>query len=292
MLDISLGEEIKKAMPIVEDELKKNNLILKKKKLKRFTKKVMAIFYGKGDSYNEEWIREMTVESIQSLIMPTIKSELEKNNVSMNERDIWLMTYDIMETSHNNGGGCSEPEIRKITQEYITKNICENYSGYYFSEDIKKAMPIVKDELRKNNLILREEETLKQFTEALLGVLYGKGESYKEECIRYMSSGDSAAFFIGHIVREELIKNRVFMRNRDRMYMVHYIMKTSKKNGGGYSDSEMRKITQEYITKGLYKNFIDYAKKSDFKLFHPVLSLFYDFFEKNCHKILKKRTPK
>jgi hypothetical protein len=79
MLDISLGEEIKKAMPIVEDELKRNNLILGEEKLKRVTKKIMAVFYGKGDSFNEEWIREMTVASIQGLIMPVIKNELIKN---------------------------------------------------------------------------------------------------------------------------------------------------------------------------------------------------------------------
>jgi hypothetical protein len=47
----------------------------------------------------------------------------------MNSKDIWLMTYDIMQTSHNNGGDYCEPKIRKITQEYITKNICKNYIG-------------------------------------------------------------------------------------------------------------------------------------------------------------------
>jgi flagellar biosynthesis GTPase FlhF len=123
------GEEIKEAMPIVEDELKKNNLILKKKKLKRFTKKIMAVFYRKNGLPGEETIREMTVASIQRLNMPIIKDELLKNSVVMEDRDIWYMTYKIMEALHNNGGVYCEEELRKKTQEYITKGLYKNYIG-------------------------------------------------------------------------------------------------------------------------------------------------------------------
>jgi hypothetical protein len=117
----------------------------------------------------------------------------------MENRYIWLMTYDIVQELRKKGVGYSKEEIRKITQEYITNGLYKNYIDWL-----------------------------------------------------------DASLSIG-IIRYKLEKNDVFMKIGETWLMTYDMVKEARKSGKGYSKEEIRKITQEYITKGLYKNYIGRA---------------------------------
>jgi hypothetical protein len=230
---------------------------LMKNSLKNLLKKIMAVFYRKNGLPGEETIREMTVESIQRLNMPIIKDELLKNSVVMEDIDIWHMTYEIMQALHNNDGVYSEQELRKKTQEYITKGLYKNFIRYAHSKEIDEAMPIVDDVLKEYKFIL-EKESLRIITKDVISLLYAKGGSYSEETIRVMTVETIQRLSIP-IIKDELLKNSVVMEDRGIWYMTYEIMQVLRNNGRDYATPELRKKTQEYITKGLYKNYIGRA---------------------------------
>jgi hypothetical protein len=201
---LAFSKKINKAMPIIDDELKKYKINLEEEVLRIFVEDVISMLYGdyilyEDDYDNEEGIREMTVATIRGLSRPIIKEELIKNNVIMENRYIWLMTYDIVQELRKKGVGYSKEEIRKITQEYITKGLYKNYIDWL-----------------------------------------------------------DASLSIG-IIRYKLEKNDVFMKIGETWLMTYDILKEARKSGKGYSKEEIRKKTQEYITKGLYKNYIGRA---------------------------------
>jgi hypothetical protein len=227
--------------------------------LKNLLKKIKVVFYRENGLPGEETIREMTVEAIKRLSIPIIKNELLKNNVVMEDKDIGYMTYEIVKELHNNGVVYCEEELRKKTQEYISKNLYKNYIGHLYSQKIDEAMSIVEYELKKYKINL-VKEVLRIFAKDVLSLyisekygLYG----YDEEDIKDMTVATIRGLS-RPIIKGELIKNNVVMENRYIWLMTYDIVQELCKKGVGYSREEIRKITQEYITKGLYKNYIDW----------------------------------
>lgn len=130
MTDNTFANDVKKAIPFIKSELKKNNIVLEEKKLIKFTETMLKAFYGKGGWYDEYEIRKFTNSYMQIIIHPIIQDELLKNNIVMEERDIWFFTKKVIDISHKNGGGASEFEIRQIVKECIDNEIYKEYLGY------------------------------------------------------------------------------------------------------------------------------------------------------------------
>jgi hypothetical protein len=215
---LTFSKGINKVMPIIDDELRKYKINLEEDVLRIFAEDVISILYGdfipseydydkydcdydhdKYDFDNKEDVRDMVLATLRGLSRPIIKDELKKNKVVMENRYIWLMTYDIVQELRKRGVGYCGEEIRKITQEYITK---EKYKGYI------------------------------DWLDASLSI---------------------------SITERELTENKVNIYGGQRWLMTYDILKEAHKSGKGYSKEEIRKITQEYITKGLYKNYIGRA---------------------------------
>jgi hypothetical protein len=134
MVGNSFTIEVNEAMSIVDDELKKYKITLGKGVLRIFAEDVISMLYLPYDYswygwYEKESIRGMTVASILCLSMPIIKEELIKNKVVMEGRDIWFMTYDIVQETRKNSRGYSDHELRKIAQEHISKQLYKKYIG-------------------------------------------------------------------------------------------------------------------------------------------------------------------
>jgi hypothetical protein len=218
-----------------------------KNSLKNLLKKIKTVFYRKNGLPGEETIRELTVASMQRQNMPIIKDELLKNNVTMEDRDIWYMTYEIMEKLHNNGGVYCEEEVRKKTQKYISKNLYKNYIGHAELQEIDKAKPIVEDVLKEYKVLLGKGD-LREITKDVISLLYAKGGSYREETIRELTVEIIQRLSVP-IIKEELLKSNITMDDNDIWYMTYKIMEELHNNGVVYCGEELRKKTQEYISK-------------------------------------------
>lgn len=124
------SEEVKKAIPIVKDELLKYKIILKEGNLKQLTKRILEILYGKGGWFKEEYIKDYTKSFIPTLIFSIVNKELLNNNIKMQEEDMFSFTEKIFEISCNNGGGASEEEIKRITKQCIDNGLYKEFIGY------------------------------------------------------------------------------------------------------------------------------------------------------------------
>ncbi len=134
MIDIDIPfttyKDIEKSIPIVKEILFKNNINLNKQTLEEMTIKIMTMSYSKGGWYSKEELVAYTEIYIQILSSLMVKKELTQNNIKMDEHDIWFLTGKIIEISHNNGGGASEEEIKRITKQCIDNGLYKEFIGY------------------------------------------------------------------------------------------------------------------------------------------------------------------
>jgi len=137
----NINADIKKYMPIVQDELNKNNIFLDDIDLLKFTEDVISISYSQGGDGDEKCIRSYTHGFIQIKNTSVVQKELLQNNIKMDEHDIWFLTGEIIKILHNNNRGASEEEIKDMTKQCIDNGLYKKFIGYSKKLD-DRIMPV------------------------------------------------------------------------------------------------------------------------------------------------------
>ena len=141
----NIKADIKKYMPIVQDELNKSNIFLYDIDLLKFTEDVISISYSKGGDGDEKCIRAYTHGFIQIKNTSVVQKELLQKNIKMDEHDIWFLTGEIIKILHNNNRGASEEEIKDMTKQCINNGLYKKFIGYSKKLD-NRVMPIKNNE--------------------------------------------------------------------------------------------------------------------------------------------------
>ena len=137
----NINADIKKYMPIVQDELNKSNIFLYDIDLLKFTEDVISISYSKGGDGDEKCIRAYTHGFIQIKNTSVVQKELLQKNIKMDEHDIWFLTGEIIKILHNNNRGASEEEIKDMTKQCINNGLYKKFIGYSKKLD-DRIMPV------------------------------------------------------------------------------------------------------------------------------------------------------
>ena len=136
MIDISLylseeREYIEKAIPIIKDELKKNNVEMEEEKLDKFIEDVIGIAFAKGVGEVEGTMRVYTRQFIINISCQVVIEELKRNHIQMPEKNAYNLTQVIMFSLHLTDRGYSKEEIIDMTKNYI---VTEKYREFISKE--------------------------------------------------------------------------------------------------------------------------------------------------------------
>ena len=97
MIDIDIPfttyKDIEKSIPIVKEELSKNNINLNNKNLEKITIEIMTTSYSRGGWYSKEELASYTKIYIQQIYSQVVQKELIKNKIKMDEHDIWFLIF-------------------------------------------------------------------------------------------------------------------------------------------------------------------------------------------------------
>ena len=145
MINISIPfttyREVEKSIPIIKEELSKNNIYPDNKSLEKITIEIMTNSYSSGGWYSKEELISYTKIYIQQIYSQVVQKELIKNKIKMDEHDIWFLTGEIIKILHNNNHGVSEKEIRDMTKQCINNGLYKKFIGYSKKLD-DRIMPV------------------------------------------------------------------------------------------------------------------------------------------------------